>query len=201
MIEIRVEEPTLSTLAEYRKVSIAFRVESYMRIEMVQNGLGGWSLTEEPVATPWIKDYDDSDEDRPLRWAERFDIAKWGVLAAFDGPRRVAGAAIAHDTPGVFMLEGRKDLAVLWDIRVAPEYRGQGIGSLLFTHVVAWATERRCALLKIETQNINVPACKFYAHRGCQLRAIHPDAYPDFPDEAMLLWYTRLSARAALSSV
>lgn len=50
-----------------------------------------------------------------------------GVLSAFDGPSRVGGAVVAWRTPGADMLEGRDDLAVLWDIRVHPEYRGRGI--------------------------------------------------------------------------
>jgi hypothetical protein len=47
-------------------------------------------------------------------------------------------------------------------------------------------------LLKIETQNSNVAACRFYAREGCQLRGIHPGAYADFPDEIQLLWYIEL---------
>jgi len=90
------------------------------------------------------------------------------------------------------MLEGSTNLAVLWDIRVHPEYRRKGIGSLLFPRIVSWAIARQCTVLKIETQNINVPACKYYARMGCQLRAIHPDAYPDLPEEVQFLWYRRL---------
>jgi hypothetical protein len=44
----------------------------------------------------------------------------------------------------------------------------------------------------VETQNINVPACRFYARQGCVLGAIHPDAYPDLPDEVQLLWWLEL---------
>ena len=70
------------------------------------------------------------------------------------------------------MLEGRRDLAVLWDIRVSPEARRQGVGSALFERVAAWAQLHGCRQLKIETQNTNVRACRFYERQGCQLRAI-----------------------------
>jgi hypothetical protein len=44
----------------------------------------------------------------------------------------------------------------------------------------------------VETQNINVPACRFYARMRCTLGAIHRYAYPDLPGEAQLLWYRTL---------
>ena len=90
------------------------------------------------------------------------------------------------------MLEGRRDLSVLWDIRVAPNARGRGVGSALFERVEAWALAQGCRQLKVETQNINVPACGFYARHGCELRAIHHAAYPELPEEIQLLWYKDL---------
>jgi hypothetical protein len=42
--------------------------------------------------------------------------------------------------------------------------------------------------LKAETQNINVPACRFYARLGCTLRTIDRFAYANLPDEVQLLW-------------
>ena len=42
--------------------------------------------------------------------------------------------------------------------------------------------------MKIETQNINVPACRFYARQGCRLSAIVSHAYAEFPDEIQLIW-------------
>ncbi|MBI2166375.1 MAG: GNAT family N-acetyltransferase [Chloroflexi bacterium] len=191
MLDIREEPPTLATLQDYGQVSIAFLVESRFRVKPVRSGLGGWTMTEERVEHPWTKDYDAADGG-PITWARRFDIANWGVLSVFEGAKRIGGAVIAFNTPGVYMLEGRRDLAVLWDIRVRPENRRTGIGALLFPHIVAWAKYRGCTLLKIETQDINVSACKFYARMGCELRAVHRDAYPDLPDEAQLLWYRRL---------
>lgn len=70
-------------------------------------------------------------------------------------------ATIAFNTPGLRLLEGRRDLSVLWDIRVAPDARGKGIGSALFERVEVWAKANGCCQLKVETQNINVRACDF----------------------------------------
>jgi hypothetical protein len=47
--------------------------------------------------------------------------------------------------------------------------------------------------LEVETQNVNVPACRFYARMGCTLGAINCFAYADAPDEVQLRWYKPLS--------
>ena len=102
---------------------------------------------------------------------------------------------MAVDTPGVNVLEGRRDLAVLWDIRVHPDERGRGIGSRLLKCATDWASEGGCKWFKVETQNVYVPACRFYASQGCTLGAIHRYGYagcPEVAHEAMLLWYLEL---------
>jgi len=81
----------------------------------------------------------------------------------------------------------------LWDLRVVPEARGRGVGSALFAAAEGWAATRGCRWLKVETQNVNVPACQFYARVGCGLGGISRFAYPDLPDEVRLLWYKSLS--------
>ena len=90
------------------------------------------------------------------------------------------------------MLEGRSDLAVLWDLRVSPEWRGRGVGTRLFQAAEDWARRRGKAELKIEAQNINPAATRFYARMGCELRSVNADAYPMLPDEVQLLFYKRL---------
>jgi GNAT superfamily N-acetyltransferase len=98
------------------------------------------------------------------------------------------------------MLEGRRDLAVLWDIRVLSDARGGGIGSALFGAAEKWAESRGYRQLKVETQNINAPGCRFYERQGCMLRAIRHFAYPNLPEEIQMLWYKDLSDRMMTDS-
>lgn len=190
-MEIEFIEENSDVLPEYEKISIAFEVKTYFRVELSDKGLGGVKLIEETTA-PYIKDYDDFMEDRPTTWPKRFDIAKWGVLSAFAGGQRVGGAAIAWQTPGVLMLDDRADLACLWDLRIAPGFRGLKIGQGLFSRAVDWARRRNCRQLKIETQNTNVPACRFYVRQGCELGLINRFAYPEALDEVQLGWYLNI---------
>jgi GNAT superfamily N-acetyltransferase len=63
------------------------------------------------------------------------------------------------------------------------------VGAALFQAAELWARNKGCRQLKVETQNINVPACKFYARQGCVLKTVNRRAYPELPEEAQLLWY------------
>ncbi len=194
-----IEEIGPDRLPEYARISIAFEVRSILQVENVDSGWGvgsgGLRLVETPVVQPYIKDYDRYDDDGPLTWARDFNLTNWGFLLAVEDDQPVGGAAVAYATPNVYMLESRQDLAVIWDIRVHPDYRSRGIGQALFKHSVDWARQHGCKLLKAETQNVNVPACRFYAAQGCQLGAINRYAYyghPQVGDEVMLLWYLHL---------
>ncbi|PYS89088.1 MAG: hypothetical protein DMF64_18505 [Acidobacteria bacterium] len=192
-MRIEVDEEPLTALAEYASIPIAFEVGTVLDVADAGDGLSNFVLTERSLDVPYVKDYDALSGEHPTRWAERFDMSNWGLFAARVAGRRVGGAAVAFNTPGVDMLEGRSDLAILWDIRVAPEARGQGVGTALFRAAEAWARARSCRHFKIETQNINVPACRFYVQQGCVLAAVDHYAYPALLDEIQLLWYKALS--------
>jgi GNAT superfamily N-acetyltransferase len=189
-MEIEIVEELPEILAEYEKVPISFEVETIFRVELLKDGLGGVKLMEEAVEKKFVKDYDE--HEKPSQWIERFDLTNWGIISAFDGEKRIGGAAIAFKSPEIHLLEGRADLACLWDLRVAPEYRGKGFGNRLFENVLNWAKQRNCGLFKVETQNINVPACRFYVRQDCRLGAFNLHAYPEAMNEVQLVWYRKL---------
>jgi GNAT superfamily N-acetyltransferase len=92
------------------------------------------------------------------------------------------------------MLEGRSDLAVLWDVRVAPPARGRGVAGALFRAAEDWARAQGCRELKVETQHVNIAACRLYARHGCRLAQVNPGAYAELPGELQLIWRKPLDA-------
>jgi GNAT superfamily N-acetyltransferase len=192
-MKIEVREELMTTLEQYASIPIAFEVGSILHVMATTNGPGEFVLTERSLDIPYVKDYDSINGEEPAQWARHFDISNWILFAARAEGRRVGGAVVAFSTPGLNMLEGQEDLAILWDIRVSPETREQGVGSALFRAVEARARLKGCGQLKVETQNINVGACRFYARHGCVLRAVNRLAYPEFPEEVQLFWYEDLS--------
>ncbi|MEM6552072.1 MAG: GNAT family N-acetyltransferase [Planctomycetota bacterium] len=190
LLPVEVETCAMSeeALAAYAEVPIRFEVWERLRVGVGDAGRALEGLAVERVVPGYVKDYDALPAEGPMGWPRRFDVGCWGLLMAQRDGRCVGGAVVAQGSTGVEMLEGRDDLAVLWDLRVEPAARGCGVGRRLFAAAAAWAVERGCVELRVETQDINVSACRLYAGQGCRLMSVEPGAYVDCPGEAKLIW-------------
>lgn len=187
-IELILETPDVIA-GPYATVSIAFRVDRVLELTLPGGDLGGFELQEVPVSPAYTKNYDVLPGADPREIVTRWPMTNWQVIAAFEDGVRVGGAIVCYSTPGLHILEDRTDLGALWDLRVAEDRRGQGIGKRLFEAAVEWMRARGCRTLKVETQNTNVAACRFYESRGCTLGTIGRFAYSPELDEVQLVWY------------
>lgn len=174
-----------TTLAEYAAVPIAFEVDRRLVVDAADPL--GQSWVETPVSPPYCKDYD-AVGIAPLDWSTRFELGRWGLFAARRRDVVVGGAAVAP--MGEVMADAglAAESVVLWDLRVAPAHRRSGAGGALLHAAARWAATRGAASLLVETQDINVPACRFYAKHGFRLASYDRDAYDDAPGEARLVW-------------
>jgi len=177
--------------AEYACLPIVFDVRSVLDVARGPEP-DTFTLTERRIEPSYRKDYDASAGEEPGVWSQQFDTSNWVFFIARLDDEPVGAAAVAHATPALHMLEGRDDLAVLWDIRVLPSARRSGVGSALLKEAQMWARAKGCTTMKVETQNINTAACRFYARHGFVLRSANSDVYPDSPAEVQLLWYKDL---------
>jgi ribosomal protein S18 acetylase RimI-like enzyme len=177
---------------EYDTIPMQVHVKSHYELERLNNGLGGIILKEVPVKT-YVRDF--SDHAKATKFSEKFDITNWGFFMAFDNKKPIGAVTIVSKTPDINMLDGRDDLTVLWDIRVDDNYKQQGIGQQLFDLAVGWSRNNGFKQMKIECQNNNVPACKFYHKQGSILRKIDEYAYMDDSEsafEVQFIWYIDL---------
>ena len=189
---ITVKEVDKSFFELYDSVSMNVEIKSEYAIKKIDNGLGGMLLEERPV-TPCVKDL--SKYEKAVEYEKQFDITTWRFFMAFDGEIPVGAMTIAGPTNGLYMLNGREDACVLWDIRVADNYKHQGIGSKLFEAGKNAAKEKGYAQMIIESQNNNVTACNFYKKHGAVLGKIDMYAYysePEIRNEVQLIWYLEL---------
>ena len=193
MNQVTVAEEPPTGLTDYARISIAFEIRAVLDVAPGIATRTGFVLTERPLANPVVKDYDAHPGNSPTEWPARFDVTTWGILSARIDGQRVGGAAVIAHAPEIDMLEGRDDLALLWDLRVAPAFRGRGVGARLLGGAEDWARQRGASSLKVETQNVNVAACRFYARHGFRLITVNRDAYPEYPDEVQLLWYKNIT--------
>lgn len=185
-MKIEIEKPSLKLLKEYSLLSIAFTVNSEYVFNKTKGGLGGLVLNEEVVES-YDKDYDSKD-DNPGLLMDKFDVSNWFVISAYDDGNRVGGAILAYDTPEINMLEGRDDMTVLWDIRINESFRNKGIGHELMKVCKKLSEELNCSRIKIETQNNNVLACRFYVRQGGELTSFTEHCYKDYPNEIQFIW-------------
>jgi len=177
----------------YAEIDPSREVTSVFRVVPIDEGLGGFQFIEEKVAQPFLKGAD-GPEDSPLSWPPRDAPGAFAVFLATDGDLAVGGAAVIANPTGAFLFERRETLAGLWDIRVRPDHRRTGVGSQLLLHAAGWAKKKGCTQLRVECQNVNVAACRFYA-KHCILGGVERYGYaacPEVAHEAMLLWYRDL---------
>jgi streptothricin acetyltransferase len=82
--------------------------------------------------------------------------------------------------------------AYVEDIVVDARFRKRGVGKALIARAKQWAKERNLAGFVLETQDVNVGACRFYASCGFELRGFDTHLYSGLDsgtDEVALYWY------------
>jgi GNAT superfamily N-acetyltransferase len=187
-----IVDPTREFFNEYAKIPMLVSVRSKLQVEKIDRGIGGILLREVPV-DPYIKDL--GQYESPIEFSRQFDIKNWAFFAAYDQGRLVAAATVAYRTKDILLLDDRDDLCLLWDIRVDDSYKRQGVGSKLLEMAIIWVRGKGIRQMKIECQNINLPAVRFYHKFGAVLCAFDEYFYyndPDCREEVALLWYLNL---------
>lgn len=188
MEKIRYSEIDVDQLEEYGNIPFYYDTTKKYELIKINNGLGG--IKTKLINVPeFHKDFGS----RTSHWIEIFDLKNWKFFVAYNEDNKmIAGCTVATNTANCTMLEKRNDLAVLWDIRVANEYKHKGIGQELFNMAKEYAKNNGFKQLKVECQNTNPVAVNFYHKQGMVLHGINEYAYPEFPGEVQLLWYLDL---------
>jgi len=194
MPDMRVETWAVNqeTLKRYFTIPSIFEVDSVLDVKIQDDGLKGVTFKERKITKPYIKNYDENEN--PLRWLN-FNTTNWIIFTVQSGEKLVGGLTMVCKTPEIRMLNGRSDLADVWDIRVQPDLKRTGIGTKLFARAIEWSRSQGYRQLCVETQNVNMPACRFYLKQGCTLGAINRFAYRGDPvaaEEVQLIWFMDL---------
>lgn len=185
-MKIAIRREDYRSLPAYASVPIAFEVREVVDIATMRPE--HLTLPTRAVGTPWEKNYDAVPGNDPASWSSRFDVRLWIYLAAYLGELRVGGAIVVAEPLAAAQIDGRPGSAILWDLRVAPASRRWGIGRRLLAAAEDAARLTGCRVLDVETQNINVAACRLYCANGYALADVIPNIYSDAPHETMLLW-------------
>jgi GNAT superfamily N-acetyltransferase len=199
LIYKQITNPSQDFFEAYEKIPMLVQVESKLEAEKINRGLGGTLFREVPV-DPYTKDL--GQYEPPTEFSKKFDTKDWAFFAAYDQGVLIAAATVACKTKEILMLDGRDDLCILWDIRVEDARKRCGVGTKLFQMAVIWAKSKGFRQMKIECQNINLPAIRFYHKFGAVLCAL--DEYFYYSDlesreEVALIWYLDLQDESDVS--
>ncbi len=173
---IRLEEMTPETLPLVNAQTPAFPVVGRV-LPRLENG--AWSYTWEPLPPGEMKCYPQEDYTSYLNREDR------RVFLALTEAGQCAGyLAVSTSWNGWGWVDC---------LYVHAPWRGQGVAKRLFSTAVDWAKEKRMLGLGLETQDNNLPACRFYARMGMKLGGANSMLYKRFggriAEETALYWY------------
>ena len=82
---------------------------------------------------------------------------------------------------------------VVWRLMIDLDYRGIRLVRRLWSHAITYANQQGARAIEVETQNTNVPACRFYERMGCTLSGLHtahydPATFAGREPEIALFW-------------
>lgn len=166
---------TAANQADLNRCDNSFTVAAELRLTAEDDRIG---YTVQPV-TPYVKRYAPEVCD-PQAYSGKPDRAAW--LAYVDG--QLAGQILVQESWNRY--------AVIWDIAVDPPFRRRGIGRRLIAAAIAWARGRGLSGVMLETQHINVPACRLYESCGFVLGGFDAYLYRGVMPgtrEIALFWY------------
>lgn len=175
MPNIVIQPLTAANQADLNRCDNSFTVEAELYLHAKDERI---SYTVRPV-TPYVKRYGPEVYDAQA-YVGKPDHAAW--LAYVDG--RIAGQILMHKHWNRF--------AIIRDIAVDPPCRRQGVGRRLIEQAVGWARVRGLPGVMLETQHINVPACRLYESCGFVLGGFDAYLYRGVMPgtrEIALFWY------------
>ena len=110
-----------------------------------------------------------------------------------DNPQKVIFFADVDEKPvgQIKMVPWWNKFAYVEELVVDTEFRAKGVGHALMTRAIQWAKQQHFPGITLETQDNNVPACKFYEKCGFVLTGFDLYAYKnlDNASEIALYWY------------
>ncbi|OCA88426.1 GNAT family N-acetyltransferase [Bacillus sp. FJAT-27225] len=167
-------EMTQLNMEDFKKPNECFVVSGRI-IPTFENYV--WKYTEEIFSEPYFKKYEDDEID--ISYIEEQGKV---VFFYYDENHCIGRIKIRSNWNGYALIE---------DIAVAKKYRKNGVGTALLNKAIEWAKENNFSGLVLETQDINVSACHFYAKNHFVIGAVDTMLYSNFPtaNEIAIFWY------------
>lgn len=82
--------------------------------------------------------------------------------------------------------------AQITNIAIAPDYRGQKVGTRLMAELIRLVKERGVTAMTLEVRPSNAPARALYVHYGFCEAGVRKKYYHDNGEDAIIMWNTKL---------
>lgn len=182
---VTIRPLTPKDIPQLAAIRPGYRSETIFEVERLHDGFQfGWRLTEKRLTIPFDKghlyDFTPSVQDEIRgRLALGENGCEW---VATDGPALI----------GILDAEYKEwnNTVFIWNLMIDEAHRGRGIGRALWACVVDYGRARGARAITLETQQTNVPACRFYHKMGCQLVGLDENLYANITDQQAPLSHT-----------
>ncbi len=107
-----------------------------------------------------------------------------------EAQRDISYFALAKDGDEVIGYCGIVDVSKEGNIStfaVREDYRGKGIGKMLFGHIISYAKEQKMEFITLEVRKTNVPAIKIYEGLGFKVLGVRKDYYTKPKEDALIM--------------
>jgi streptothricin acetyltransferase len=159
-----------TNIDQVNKMDNRFIVDSKAVLK-IEEGQIHYSVKEVPA---FIKKY--PERDRQYDYSDYIDNPNRAIYLAYHGERAVGQ---------IILSTSWNNYALIEDIRVDISYRKQGIGTRLIGYAKEWAKQRGLAGLRLETQNNNIRACRFYESCGFHIGGFDQILYKGIQDDTI----------------
>ncbi|MHA2270923.1 MAG: GNAT family N-acetyltransferase [Candidatus Hodarchaeales archaeon] len=176
-MSLNIKKISHENLNDFSRIDNSFEVSSVIELGMIQGEIR-YKIKE--VAEGWEKKYDTPRDFDPASVINNETAVIF--LAYLDG--LIAGKVV--------LKKYWNNFAYIDDIAVDRSFRRRGIGQQLLHRAISWAQEKGFPGIMLETQNINVGACKLYESCGFQIGGFDQLVYKamNLPkDEIAIYWY------------
>ncbi len=180
-LDISIREMTAEDQGRWTDMDDSFIVDSALVLSYIENQFT-YTVKDIPI-------YEKSYSEEPTGQADDTDDSEY-----INNPDQVVYLAFAEQQAvGRIVLKKNWNRYALIDmIQVDKQFRRHGIGRQLMEQAKRWALERGLPGIMLETQSINVQACRFYERCGFVIGGFDQYVYKGIPavsGEVAVYWY------------
>jgi len=173
---LKIIEITADNIGDVNKTDTTHEINSRI-VPHIKDGC--FYYTVEEIYPSYMKTYEE----------DNIDYSTY-----IDNPAKVVFLAYLNKRPAgqIVLRRNWNNFAYIEDIRVSSEFRRKGTGIALLEKAEEWSRKGDMPGIMLETQDVNVSACKLYERAGFILGGVDRKLYSAterYAHETALFWY------------